>query len=195
MRILWIDTETTGLDYDRNGIFEFACIFTEKVVGSNARPVYCERDFFLNPLSEGLEYSEEAAKIHGITREDMEKFPAEKDAVERIVAFLEDAEKFGSGGKMIFCGYNSTFDWNMTEKMLGRHGYRMDDYFDKRADVFEQVKSAGRLKVIPYLENRRLTTLCKHFKIDLENAHTALADIRATRELARVLQKSGVNLI
>ncbi len=71
----------------------------------------------------------------------------------------------------------------------------MDDYFETcKADVFIQVKKGrymGRIKT----ENLKLGTVCKSFDVSLDNAHNALADIKATRELAIQLQKKGIPLL
>lgn len=194
MRFLWVDTETTGIDPAESGIFEFAAI---AVIDGE---VICERDYYCNPLSETIKYSEEAGRIHGVPEEKIRTFMPEKDMAETLDilfrALMKRPSKNGSTGeKLIFVGYNSEFDWNHTKSTMERYGYKMDDYFSQRACVFEQVKKGGQMKVVPYLENRKLGTLCKAFDIDLSNAHNALADITATRELATKLQMRGVSLL
>lgn len=194
MRFLWVDTETTGIDTKDSGIFEFAAIavIDGDVVG--------ERDFYFNPLSENIVYHEEAGKIHGVSEDEIMHFMPEKDGAELLDLFFRSCmkrpdSKGRSGGHLVFCGYNSQFDWDHTKAMMERHGYNMDDYFCQRACVFEQVKKGGQMRIVPYLENRKLGTLCKAFNIDLTNAHNALADIKATRELATKLQLKGVPLL
>lgn len=194
MRFLWVDTETTGIDTADSGIFEFAAII---VIDGK---VEAERDYYLNPLSEKIVYHEEAGKVHGVPEEEIMTFMPEKDAAEILDQFFRSCMKRpGANGKkdekLIFCGYNSQFDWDHTKAMMERHRYNMDDYFSGRACVFEQVKKGGQMRVVPYLENRKLGTLCKAFNIDLSNAHNALADIKATRELATKLQLKGVPLL
>jgi DNA polymerase-3 subunit epsilon len=50
-------------------------------------------------------------------------------------------------------------------------------------------------KALPYLPDRKLGTVAKHLGVNLENAHDALADIKATREVAGKLYKLGVALL
>lgn len=53
---------------------------------------------------------------------------------------------------------------------------------------------AGKLRKLPYLENRKLTTVAKFLNIDLTNAHDAMGDIRATKEVSKSLSEMGVLL-
>ncbi len=194
MRFLCVDTETTGIDTSDSGIFEFAAII---VIDGK---VEAERDYYFNPLSETIVYHEEAGKIHGVSEDEIMHFMPEKDGAEILDTFFRSCmkrpdSKGRTGEKLIFVGYNSQFDWDHTKAMMERHGYNMDDYFSQRVCVFEQVKKGGQMRVVPYLENRKSGTLCKAFNIDLSNAHNALADIKATRELATKLQLKGVSLL
>lgn len=97
---------------------------------------------------------------------------------------------------MVFAGYSSDeFDWNHVKAVLERNGAKMEDYFRGKADVFKQVKRAGGARKMPYLPNRKLGTVCAHFGIEMDKAHDALSDIRATREVAKSLQRLGIPLI
>lgn len=195
MRFLWCDVETTGLDPTNASAFQIAFILVD-----NGRE-YGERCFRFNPLSETILYHEDAGKVHGYTKEQIESFPSEREIAPNIIRFLGDATNlFASDGsrfeKMIFAGYNSDeFDWNHVKAVLERNDARMDDYFCGKADVFKQVKRAGDARVLPYLPNRKLGTVCDHFQIKMERAHDALSDIRATREVAKSLHKLGIPLM
>ena len=98
--------------------------------------------------------------------------------------------------KLTVAGYNVGFDIKHLRALFERNGLNIDDYFKPvNADVFEQVKRAGIQKALPYLPDRKLTTVAKHLGVNLENAHDALADIKATREVAKRLQQMNVNLL
>lgn len=195
MRFLWIDTETTGLEVQNAGIFELGLILVDNGV------VVCERCFFLNPLSETIKYNAESGKIHGYSEKDIKTFPAESEQVVRITNFFEEArelwKKDGSKSeKMILAGYNVSFDIQFLKALLERYGYKLEDYFlSIIADVFVQVKKASVQKALPYLPDRKLGTVAKHLGVKLENAHDALADIKATREVAAKLYAMGVKLL
>lgn len=194
MRFMWLDTETTGLETTDASAFELAFILVQNGV------VICERDFYLNPLSETIKYNEDAGKIHGYTEEQIKAFPPEKEQILKIVDFLKSSVNlFKSDGsrteKLVIAGYNVEFDKKHLKALLARNGFNYDDYFIDTADVFEQVKRAGIQKALPYLPDRKLGTVAKHLGVNLENAHNALADIRATREVAKKLQQLNVNLL
>jgi DNA polymerase III subunit epsilon len=195
MRFLWVDTETTGIETEDSSCFEIGMILVD-----NGKQI-CERCFFLNPLSETILYHEDAGKINGYTKEKIESFTPEKEEVPIIASFLSEAREFFQKDgtkteKMVFSGYNCGFDYGHIKALCERNGLKMEDYFTGvKADVFGQVKKASEAKAIPYLENRKLGTLCKYFSIDLTNAHDALADVRATRILAAKLYGLGINLL
>ena len=191
---MWLDTETTGLETTDASAFELAFILVQNGV------VICERDFYLNPLSETIKYNEDAGKIHGYTEEQIKAFPPEKEQVLKIVDFLQSSVNlFKLDGsrteKLVIAGYNVEFDKKHLKALLARNGFNYDDYFIDTADVFEQVKRASIQKALPYLPDRKLGTVAKHLGVNLENAHNALADIRATREVAKKLQQLNVNLL
>lgn len=187
MKILWIDTETTGIEVADSAAFEVAFM-----VGDGGK-IICERLFFLNPLSEKIEYHEEAGKIHGYSEQEIKSFPDEREQVPKIAAFLEEVRE---SEKLAIAGYNVNFDIKHLNALLERNGYKFEDYFSNTVvDVFEWVKKASMQKALPYLPNRKLETVAKHLGVNLENAHDALADIKATREVAVKLYTMGVNLI
>ncbi len=195
MRFLWLDTETTGIEVADSAAFELAFILVD---GGN---VVCERCFFLNPLNDTIKYHEEAGKVHGYSEQDIKSFPDEREQMPKIANFLVEArelwQKDGSKSeKLVIAGYNVEFDIKHLKALLERNGYKFEDYFSNIiADVFVQVKKAGMQKALPYLPDRKLGTVAKHLGVNLENAHDALADIKATREVARKLFKLGVALI
>lgn len=195
MRFLWLDTETTGLEVTDSAAFELAFILVD------GGKVICERCFFLNPLNDTIKYHEEAGKVHGYSEQDIKSFPDEREQMPKIANFLEEArelwQKDGSKSeKLVIAGYNVEFDIKHLKALLERNGYKFEDYFSNIiADVFVQVKRAGMQKALPYLPDRKLGIVAKHLGVNLENAHDALADIKATREVAGKLYKLGVALL
>lgn len=195
MRFMWIDTETTGIDPSNSAAFQVACVLVDN------GQLICERCFFLNPLSETIKYHEGAGSVHGYSEEQIKEFPPEKEEVLKIAAFFAEArELFKKDGskteKMIIAGYKVGFDIGHIKALLERNGYQLEDYFMSIvADVFLQVKKAEVQKALPYLPDRKLGTVAKHLGVSLENAHDALADITATREVAKRLYQMGITLI
>ena len=70
MKVLWCDTETTGLKPENAGAFQVALLYKQ---GNDPKKVW-DRIFYLNPIDEekGILFHESAAEIHGYTKEQIE---------------------------------------------------------------------------------------------------------------------------
>lgn len=194
MRFLWIDTETTGTDPEKHAIIELAAIF---IVDGKENG---ERDFFMNPLNETFLFNEESAAINGYSEEKIKSFTAENKIAPNIISFFDECfRNYRSDGteneKCRFAGYNAGFDYSMVKALLERHGAKMEDYFCGIVDVYAQAKKARAMGILSGLPNLKLTTITKSLAIAHENAHTALDDVRATREVAMKLHKLGASLL
>lgn len=198
MKVLWCDTETTGLEPENSGAFQVAMLYK---YGADKTKAW-QRLFFMNPLDEekGIIYHEEAYNTHGVKKETIEGYAKAADIMPVIATFLMDYGKgFADEGKfekLFFAGYNPAFDWKHLDALFRRYTeYKMSDFFEpKLLDVLEQVKRATAMGKLNTL-NKKLTTVCKSLEIPLENAHDAMGDIEATRELAVRLQRMEVPLI
>ncbi len=189
MNVIWCDTETTGLKPENSGAFEIAFI-----VACNGA-VLAEQVYHLNPLNETILYGEEAAKTHGISEETIRSYETAEKVIPVIDSFLCEAmEKYCNGEKMVFAGYNCSFDWQHVQALFTRYGYNLRDYFLRQVDVMQLVKKAVNKKLVSRFANLKLTTVCKALGIELQDAHTALADITATRNLCIELYKKGVRI-
>lgn len=200
MKFLWVDTETTGLDEKIHRPFEIAIIYVNNRKEEDGRISHleCERDFFLNPLKEGIEVTKEALQITGYTEDQIKAMKPGEEIVKNIVSFLADVQthfQTGKEEKPFLCGYNVPFDYKMIKALLSDYGYNIDDYIQNHLmDVYSQVKMAGDKRILPYLPDRKLGTIADYLHVKLDNAHNALADIRATKEVSKSLFGKGVPL-
>jgi len=189
MNVIWCDTETTGINQKDSGAFEIALLFA-----CNGA-VICERIFHLNPLTDTILYHEGAAEVHGVSEAAIRAYPPAEKVIPEIAAFFcEVMEQYRSGGKMVFAGYNCLFDWEHLQALFSRCNDTLDDYFSSRFDVMEMAKKAAAKRIIPYQKNFKLGSICKSLGVSLENAHTALADIKAARNVCIALFKKGVKI-
>jgi DNA polymerase III epsilon subunit-like protein len=171
----WIDTETTGLDPRDSGAFEIALLVY--------RGPQCvlEKLYRLNPLSEEVKWGEEAYRVNGVAEETIRSFPPLSKVVPEIIA---DLQKFLPPEKYVFAGYNCGFDYGHIGATFFRAGFTASDYFSGRLiDVFELVKRAANVGLLPKTDNQKLGTMTKALGIEHGNAHTAMDDIKATRQL------------
>lgn len=198
MKVLWCDTETTGIKPENSGAFQIAMLYK---YGADKTKVW-ERLFFLNPIDEekGILYHESAAQVHGYSRGQIEGFNKAEIIMPKIAEFLnlycQNFSEKGEFEKLYFAGYKCDFDWGHLDALFTRYtAYKMTDFFEiKTLDVYEQVKRATEMGIINTV-NQKLSTVCKSLNVPLENAHDAMGDITATRNLGVLLQRKGVPLI
>lgn len=102
--VVFIDTETTGLDTQKDVILSIACIVWQDGIVTDAEEI------FLNP---GSIWSEEAERIHGISREQAAEFPAPKEGLRKLTRILPE--------NAVLAGHNVPYDRRMLESMIHRH--------------------------------------------------------------------------
>jgi DNA polymerase III epsilon subunit-like protein len=179
MTVVWIDTETTGLEPIDSGPFELA--FLVYMGGQFLE----EQVFHLNPLNDEVMYHEEAFKVHGVPEETIRSYPAARDVVPEIAAFFK---KHMPPEKLVFAGYNCPFDYKHLGALFFREGHVISDYFNERfIDVLELVKRAKDMGILGSTRNDKLETMTKALGIEHDAAHTALSDIKAARRLYEII--------
>ena len=159
--IVFFDLETTGIDVAKDHIVELCYIKiypcgNEKSESMRIRPV----DAFGNTVH----IPEQASAVHGIYDDDVKDCPTFKDIANDLLYILQDSD---------LAGYNSNhFDIPLLVEEFLRIGINLDLSNSKFVDVCVIFKK---------MEQRTLSAAYKFYcKKDLENAHSALADTRAT---------------
>lgn len=153
--LVFFDLETTGLDITLDRIVEIAMI---RLNPDGTREEWVAR---VNP---GRPISPEATAVHGICDEDVAYEPKFEALAPKVQELLKDAD---------LAGYNSTrFDIPMLAEELLRAGYFFSLDEHRCVDVFN---------IFTKKEGRTLADAVRFYcDRELENAHSALADIRAT---------------
>ncbi|MDR0907083.1 MAG: 3'-5' exonuclease [Rikenellaceae bacterium] len=156
--IVFFDLETTGVDVSRDRIVEISLV---KVAVNGDREVKTRR---LNPE---MHIPAEASAIHGIYDEDVADCPPFRAIAKSLAKYLEGCD---------LGGYNSNkFDIPMLVEEFIRAGVDVD--FRKRR--FVDVQNIFHKK-----ERRTLEAAYKFYcDKELENAHSAEADVVATYEV------------
>ena len=186
----WIDVETGGGDSKTSALLQIAVLIGKDSFVSYVKP------------PEGLEIEDEALEVNGITREQIKTFPSERRVFLLLKKFLDQhVNKFDKNDKLLFCGYNSQFDtqfvralWDRQEdKFYGSYFSQYDvDTFAlvKRLYAMDQIELHLPVEVPAGMKpNLKLGSMCNLFGIDMKNAHDALADIKATKKLDKILVK------
>lgn len=156
--IIFFDLETTGLDIARDRIVELCYLRVEPNGNEEARSMR------LNP---GMHIPEASSSVHGITDADVRDCPAFADVAASLAVTFEGCD---------LAGFNSNrFDLPLLAEEFMRAGINIDLTHCQAIDV---------QNIYHKLEKRTLSAAYKFYcGRDLENAHSALADTRATYEV------------
>lgn len=184
VKLLWFDTETTGTSPVVNDIIQISGIIVADGVTVEEFNLKCQPFSWDN-------ISEEALLVNGITIEDMKGYPDPRDTYEQLIRIFDrQVDRFNKQDKFVPAGFNVRFDIDMLYNFFKKN---KDDYCfswlgSYPLDVFQLAVGLHYFGFVPRLENFRLETLAAHYGISLD-AHDALSDVRATRDLARMLKQ------
>lgn len=184
-KVIWIDTETTGLDPKIHGLREVGflieidgLIVEEGHLHINTLTYKNER-YISKYVSENFGVYEVSLAFNESSQEQLVKF-------ERIMnkyVNINDKSKFQMAGFNVSFDYEFIKEWFSDTDGLMR-GFNA--YFGyQKLDVLELVRHLKYLNLFK-TKNNKLETLCNHFDVDI-NAHQALSDIQATKILHQVL--------
>ena len=146
-----LDTETTGLDYTKEKLVEFAAVRLE-----NGKI----KDEFQTLINPQQHIRKSSIAIHGITQEMVADAPTESEAIPKMWEFMGDYP---------MVAHNAIFDYsfiNEAAKRVTGHGIN-----NERIDTQQMFK-----EVFPDLESHGLNALTEKFKVDLTNRHIAMGD-------------------
>ena len=156
--IIIFDLETTGIDISKDRIVEISII---KVMPDGKEHI---KNCRINPE---MPISAQSTAIHGITNDDVKNCPTFKEVAKNLAMFIDGCD---------VVGYNSIrFDVPVLVEEFLRVGVEID--FRKRKMIDVQ-------NIFHKMEQRTLSAAYKFYcKKDMENAHSAEADTRATYEI------------
>ena len=146
-----LDTETTGLDYTRERMVEFAAVRLE-----NGKI----KDEFQTLINPQQHIRKSSIAVHGITPEMVENAPTEEEAMPKILEFI---------GNYPIVAHNVIFDFSfLNEAKIRVTGEKLEN---PRIDSQMMFK-----EIAPEIESHGLEALTKRFNVELTNHHRAMAD-------------------
>ena len=175
---LWADTETTGTNSKENALIQVAGLV--EVDGA----VVEEFNITTKPF-EGAIIVPEAMETNGLTEEEIQSYPTNKEAFTQLISVFDNyINRFDPNDKFVLCGFRIDFDYDFIYSFaqrcdkFGTGSYIFNCTYDVRTVAAMAMHRLG-LRLKKY----RLVDFCELFSINLDNAHDALADIKATRTL------------
>lgn len=164
-----IDIETTGLDKNKDSIIEIGAIMFEL-----GKPVKVFNSL-INPMKA---IPEEATQIHHINNDMVKDAPSEKEVLEHLIDFLNDAIK----KQTFLCAHNADFDISFLDAAFRRNNIDVELYYvDTLAIAKENIKG---------LSNYKLNTLANLFDIINKEQYRASSDAEVCGNLlVKILQK------
>ena len=146
-----LDTETTGLDFTKERIIEFAAVRLE-----NGK-VKEEFQTLINPQQH---IRKSSIAIHGITEDMVKDAPTEAEVMPQIMEFI---------GEYPIVAHNAIFDYQfLNEASLRCFGKPLENARIDSQYMFKEV--------YPELESHGLENLCTRFHVDFHDHHRAMAD-------------------
>jgi len=179
VKVLWLDTETTGLQDYKHDIIQlaYAVEINEKIVESGNLLIQPHRPENIDPS---------AMAIHGRSTEQVCCAPhlPIKEAHRQLTEVLAMyCNKFDKSDKFHMGGFNVLFDEGFLKAFFKNCG---DTYYGswfnyRKIDALQLAWMCEYRRLIQSVDFK-LSTLCSLFNIDL-TAHDAMSDILASREL------------
>ncbi|MCF8361986.1 MAG: 3'-5' exoribonuclease [Prolixibacteraceae bacterium] len=158
--LVFLDLETTGINIASDRIVEIALL---KVTPNG------EEEEMLMRINPEMPIPENSSRIHGIYDEDVKNEPTFREVAKKVASFIEGCD---------LAGFNSNrFDIPLLAEEFLRAGVDID--LKKRKFVDVQT-------IFHKMEKRTLVAAYKLYcSKDLEDAHSAMADTKATYEVLK----------
>lgn len=192
-KFCFIDTETTGVDFNKNGIVQISGMV---YFDDEEKETF---DFRIQPFESDV-LDEKALQVNGLTKEILFSADREMPAVakQRFTALLgKYVDKFNREDKFFFVGYNARFDADFIRKFFEKCG---DSYFGSWF-CFPPI-DVMNLAVVALLDKRstmlnfKLSTVADTLGLKPDGSlHDALTDIKLTREIFGRIKKLNLTLI
>lgn len=174
MKLLFLDTETGGLDPSKNSLLQVGLIAYDYDNGCICDKLSInikENIYHVNPY---------ALKYNGLNLCDIyESGVTKEEAVKKIINFIKNNFE----NKPILVGHNINFDKNMLNELFNQCNYDINDYINYRMlDTMSLIWALHLLGKLP-IEACSSDGAFEYFQIEVKQRHHALDDCMATLKL------------
>ena len=158
-KVVFFDTETTGLDPKKDQIIELAYIVAEKD-GNDIIQVTSTYDGYIQ-LRDGITLPPKITELTGITTQDLKNGEAEQTALNNFLDLL--------AGNTLLIAHNAHFDISFLQEGLARYGLSLH----KTIDYIDTLTIYKDRAPFPH----KLSSAIEHYSLtDVENSHRAVDD-------------------
>ncbi len=173
-KLLFIDTETGGLDPDEHSLLSLAMVVWDDMKITDSTEIL---------INDGqLKVTKEALSINNINIEEHKKQAiTPSEAVEKMIDFIR--KNFPEKRKITVAGHNVHFDIDFLKVLLNNTGINFSHYFSHRiidtSSILYYLYLSGSIKQKATSSDEAFLL----FEIKVNGRHTALGDAIATAEL------------
>ncbi len=179
-RLVLFDTETTGLQYSRDEIIEFAAVVVEL---RNGQPAVIQEYDELIALSPGGYVPPKIEQLTGISTQDLRERGLPKTRVARDIAEM-------ISGNTLLLAYNAHFDLSFLYYFLLRHG---DPLVLKGKDKLDLLTVYRDRRSYPHKLCNAISAYGLSGKV--VNSHRAVDDVLATYAVMEEMEKERPDLM
>lgn len=179
MKILFIDTETGGLNPEKHSLLTVAlAVYNDNKIIDIKEIAIKHREYVVTP---------KALEVNNINLVEHDKQSiSSKDAVNEIIKFIK--ENFGEE-KPVIGGHNIEFDYKFLDKLFFNEKEYLWKYVSHRkldtCSLINYLMITGKIQI----ESASLEAAINYFNIETAARHTAKDDVVATIDLFKNINK------
>jgi|SRR3989339_300792 len=178
-KLAFVDLETTGLVPSRHEIIEIGIVIAIQEMNTDGRrTLQSVSEHNIQLKAEHIETADpKGLEVNKYHSRDWSKAVGQKEGLMQALQILDGS---------VFVAQNVGFDWAFLQRSGDEHGIDFDAHVHyHKLDLASMV--FGKLYHEPKLFKYSLREMTQYFEVTNINAHTALADARATFEVCKKL--------